>query len=123
MLSRSLPVFVLFVALALGGCGGPDHHDDETGGRRPGERSASIRVINQSWETVFYFYVTPSWEEEWGPDQLGSYVIQPGETFLLHSIRCPETYDLFAEGEYGGVWERNNLRLHCDTTFEWTLVD
>lgn len=53
----------------------------------------SVTVVNKSDWTLVHFYLSASEDDEWGPDQLGDEVIEPGGSFTLKQIPC-DTYDV-----------------------------
>lgn len=62
----------------------------------PPADGASIEIINQSDQEIWYVYISPSDADDWGEDLLESTTIPVGESYTLTGI--PEgTYDLLAE--------------------------
>jgi hypothetical protein len=56
-------------------------------------KKATVKVVNKSdWE-LNHFYLSPTGEDEWGPDQLGEDVIATDESFSLNQIPC-DSYDV-----------------------------
>jgi hypothetical protein len=83
--------------------------------------SGSLTVINSSSVTICYLYVSPSTDTSWGDDQLGSSVIDPGQSFTITDIPFG-TYDLRAEDCSGGnSVERSGVQI--SGAFEWTITD
>ena len=60
---------------------------------RAGSKSAAVKIENRSDWTIEEIYLSPTDEQEWGPDQLGDEVIKPGGTFTLSKIPC-DTWDV-----------------------------
>ena len=57
---------------------------------------ASVWVVNNSTDTICYFYISPAGEEDWGLDQLGAQeTIPPGGTWT-GSAMSGSMYDLAA---------------------------
>ncbi|HEX2568867.1 MAG TPA: hypothetical protein VH877_04850 [Polyangia bacterium] len=90
----------------------------------PQENTASLRVVNNSSLTIYYLRISPSSQNTWGPDQLGSNVLRPGNSFTVTSIPCDRSYDFRVEGVGNVVLAvRYNVYLACGQTFTWTLVN
>lgn len=109
-----LAISVLAVAALACGSGGGGG-----GGGRSG--SASLTVVNNSSTDIWYVYISPSDEETWGDDWLGSKVISAGESYTITGIQ-PGTYDLLAEDS-----DHNELatemEVEIDGEVTWTLSD
>lgn len=59
-----------------------------------------IHIKNKSdWE-IHHFFLSPTEEEQWGPDQLGDKVISSNGTFELHKVPC-DSYDVKIVDEDG----------------------
>ena len=58
-----------------------------------GTGPAAIAISNSSNESIYYVYMSPVSQNTWGADQLGSEVLQPGQTLTLSNI-SPGTWDL-----------------------------
>lgn len=80
----------------------------------------TLEVLNLSGSAICYLYMSPATEDSWGPDQLGSDVIDQGRRFTLYSIN-PGVYDLRAETCGGQIVRRYGIRVYRD--LEWTLYD
>jgi hypothetical protein len=63
-------------------------------------RTSSVKIVNHSQWTIERLYLSPVDEQSWGPDQLESEVIDPGETYTLHSIPC-DSWDVKLVDEDG----------------------
>lgn len=84
-------------------------------------KNSDVTVKNKSKWDIHQFFLSPSGEDEWGPDQLGDEVIETGGSFLLHSIPCDE-YDvkLVDEDEDECVVEAVDL---CASSQVWTITN
>lgn len=51
---------------------------------------SAVTLYNKSDWDIHPFFLSPSDEEDWGPDQLGDDVLGSKESFELHSIPCDE---------------------------------
>ncbi len=66
-----------------------------------GDTDADVTIVNNSDWAIYQLFLSPTSENEWGPDQLGDAIIPPnGGTFLLHSIPCT-VYDVKVVDEDG----------------------
>jgi hypothetical protein len=55
---------------------------------------ATLEIINQTGDTLWYLYISPSSSDSWGEDWFGNEVLMAGETFVV--TLEPGTYDLAA---------------------------
>ena len=83
--------------------------------------SNSVQMLNQSGFTIHELYVSPSGSTQWGPDQLGNTIIQPGGQFTLTDIACG-TYDVMMTDPYGGSCTVPSVSL-CAGAEQWVLTD
>ncbi|MEM9068701.1 MAG: hypothetical protein AAGE52_09350 [Myxococcota bacterium] len=88
-------MLVACVALAAGcfGGGGEATYDEGNSG---GEEilNSTVTIFNDSDYAIFYLYMSPTSQDTWGPDQLGSEIIAGnGGTFTLTDIAC-DSYDV-----------------------------
>ncbi len=90
---------IFFASLAFAfPCGGGTHneseaetYDESTGGEA---NSSDVTIVNDSNYTIYYLYVSPTSDNMWGEDQLGSEVISAnGGSFTLTNIPC-DSYDV-----------------------------
>src|SRR5512135_3762543 len=68
------------------------------GGKK--KATATIKILNKSKWDIHHFYLAPSDNEEWGPDQLGKDVLKSGDYFTLTDIEC-DVYDIKIVDEDG----------------------
>jgi hypothetical protein len=61
---------------------------------------SNVKVINQSKWDIHHMFVSPSEQEDWGPDQLEDQVIDAGANFTLNGIPC-DVYDIKVVDEDG----------------------
>src|SRR5690349_17008924 len=79
----------------IGGIGGGGGGGDAGGGGGGGGGSTTptttdLVVQNDSAYAIWYLYVSPSWSSDWGSDQLGSEILDPGESYRLTGIPCDD---------------------------------
>lgn len=55
--------------------------------------ASDVMIENASDWSIHQLYLSAVDEDDWGPDQLGEDVINPGEKFVLKKIPC-DTYDI-----------------------------
>jgi len=81
--------------------------------QRPSVTSLSFtnRIIPS--EIVVQLYVSESASRVWGPDQLGSNIILPDETFVLTGVRCGISYDFRAVTKIGRCAYLINEYISC----------
>jgi hypothetical protein len=60
-----------------------------------------LTIKNSSDWTLDELYLSPSKENEWGPDQLEDKVIQPGESFTLRGVPGGKAMDMRLVDEDG----------------------
>jgi hypothetical protein len=81
-----------------------------------------LQVVNSSSYTIGYLYVSPSSSPDWGPDQLGSYVIDPGESFIVYGIEAG-FYDIMAQDlDHNELASTYSEYIDSDGLV-WTLYD
>lgn len=101
-------VFIAFFMLA--GCGGGSQ---ATVLQQPtGVGTATIEIDNISNETIYYVYMSPTQQSTWGPDLLGSNVLQRGQRFTLQNIQ-PGTWDLRVVDRSRNYKEWRNFRVEA----------
>ena len=61
---------------------------------------SNVTVHNDSEFAIFHFFLSPSDQEAWGPDQLGEHVVGNGGKFTLTDVPCNE-YDVKLVDEDG----------------------
>lgn len=63
---------------------------------QPAPRQSTLTLVNNTDETVYVLYVSPSTSSAWGSDVLGKdTTLSPGETFQL--TLAPGAYDIMAK--------------------------
>lgn len=82
----------------------------------------NVTIKNKSdWE-IHHFFLSPTEQEKWGPDQLGDEVIEAnGGSFLLHSIPCA-AYDVKLVDEDGDECEVADVDI-CSNNQSWTITN
>jgi hypothetical protein len=75
----------------------------------PAQANPSFNLVNQSGRVIEQFYASPSSQGGWGPDRLGSDVVQPGARFAVSLPLGECRYDLRVVWRGGDAQERRNL--------------
>lgn len=83
-------------------------------------KKANVKVVNKSdWE-IHHFFLSPSEEDHWGPDQLRDDVIGTDDAFTLNSIPC-DTYDVKLVDEDGDECVVEAVDI-CGGSAQWTIT-
>ncbi len=102
----ALAAAILGTCLALPGVGLAQRNDP------------SFRLVNNTGETVAEVYASPTTDQNWGHDRLGTEVIRPGAN---HIVRLPVTgectYDLRIVYQGGQAEERRGVDLCATVNF------
>ena len=85
------------------------------------EGKAKVKVINQSKWEIHHVFISPSEQDDWGPDQIGEHVLAKGDSFTIHSIPC-DTYDIKVVDEDGDECIIEQVPLCRDHSF-WKITD
>ncbi len=72
---------VLLLATAVFAIGGCAHARPQPTYAIAGANQASLLVVNNSHESLFYIYLSPTSQSNWGPDQLGRNVVSVGNSW------------------------------------------
>lgn len=75
-----------------------------------------IVLHNNSGQTVYYAYVSPCGDPNWGDDDLGSATVPNGGTFTFPV--APGCYDLKAEGMNYNVID-TEMGINVSGTYDW----
>jgi hypothetical protein len=84
-------------------------------------KKATVTVVNHSdWE-IHHFFLSPTEQDKWGPDQLGDDVIGTDEKFSLNQIPC-DTYDVKLVDEDGDECVVEEVDI-CGGAAKWTITN
>jgi hypothetical protein len=82
---------------------------------------ASVKVINQSKWEIHHIYLSPSGDDDWGPDQLEDEILKKGDSLTLTDIAC-DTYDVKVVDEDGDECVIEEADLCKDHSY-WKITD
>ncbi len=89
------------------------------GGTQPQPGNATITLQNNSGQTIWYAYVSPSTDPNWGEDDLGSATVPDGGSFVF---TVPAgTYDLKAEGS-GHTVIATQMGVNVSGNYVWIVT-
>ncbi|HKU44458.1 MAG TPA: hypothetical protein VJR89_40135 [Polyangiales bacterium] len=110
MLRTTLHCFVLSFTL-LAACGADEGGGGPTWPGGPGAAGSAATVTQQRSSlivenrfpslTVTGIFLSPSYEEQWGSNQLHGRLLAPGQRFTVEQIPCDDYYDLKITGSSG----------------------
>ena len=80
------------------------------------QRGVSYTFVNRTQWTIMQIYMQSSSVSTWGPDQLGSRVLSPGNSYTLRGL-APDDYDIKTVDEDGDVCERRGVPVYRSTTW------
>jgi len=84
-----------------------------------GSYDSVVVIENQSSWEIHQLYLSSTEDEEWGPDQLGSQIIESGGNFQLHGIPCDD-YDVRLVDEDGDICIVGGVPL-CGDDDAWVI--
>lgn len=82
----------------------------------------SVTIVNKSSFEFHNMYLSPTSTNEWGPDQLGDKVINPGESFTLNDIPKGD-FDFKMTDEDGDDCIASGVALSASETVEFDDAD
>ncbi|NJL29670.1 MAG: hypothetical protein HC897_18150 [Thermoanaerobaculia bacterium] len=82
---------------------------------------SAVTLYNKSDWDIHHFFLSPSDDEEWGPDQLGDHVLVSKESFELHGIPCDE-YDVRLIDEDGDECVLGGVDV-CGSDEGWVITN
>ncbi len=83
----------------------------------------TVTLDNQSSLSIHQLYLSPSTEEEWGPDQLGEQLVKPGESIDLKNVP-PGIYDVLLVDKDGNECTVEHVEIAgTKDWFIWFITD
>jgi len=117
--------------LTAGGCGalfGGSSGSDSSGSVASSGGAAELFLLNNSNQPIHHVYMSSSAQRTWGPDQLGSRVLQRGARFQLTGITAG-VWDIRVVDSTGNSKEFYQQRVQAGRSYTlaidstgWTLA-
>ncbi len=114
---RMAAIALVVLAVFALACGGSDSGGDSNIPVH-GSGSAEVRLTNNTGDSIWYVYISPTSNPYWGDDLLGSSTIANGETHIFRME--PGDYDMRAEGE-GNSLIAEEWGVSVSGTYNWTV--
>ena len=108
----------LAIVFALAGCSSGDDSSSSSGSS---SSTTSVYVINETSGTITEVYFSPTSEDTWGSNQLGSSTLSSGATFKMTGVPCPDDYDLRLVNTGGEVAEDRDRYIGCSLEYTYTI--
>lgn len=90
------------------------------------QNSPSIKIVNNTGYSIYYIYVSPEENDEWGEELLGEDILENGQSF---TVRLPQpltqtkVYDIGVEDEDGDVYFKWKVTLTNNAQIVFTVDD
>jgi len=84
-------------------------------------KHATVKVINQSKWEIHHVYLSPTGDDNWGPDLLEDEILEKGDSLTLTNISC-DTYDVKVVDEDGDECVIEEADLCGDNSY-WKITD
>lgn len=88
------------------------------GGGTSGSGSATVVLHNNTGQSIWYVYISPTTESTWGEDMLGSSTIPAGSTWTFRVN--PGNYDLRADFQGHEIADQR-MGVSISGTYDWTI--
>jgi hypothetical protein len=82
-------------------------------------QAATIRVVNNSGFEIHYLYLSPPDSDNWGPDQLNSSVLSPGQSFTINNVSCSGSQIKVVSEDADGCFLSGIVACSADAV--WTI--
>ena len=86
-----------------------------------GNGDSKVIIVNKSNWAIHEMYFSPTDDEEWGEDQLGSHTIETGDQFTLTGVPC-DKWDVKVVDEDGDECVVPDVAL-CADNDKWVIKD
>jgi hypothetical protein len=87
----------------------------------------SVTIVNKTGYTVYFVYISPATEREWGEDMLGNdEILLTGGSVtvrLSYSLNVANRYDIKLEDKDGDTYTKRNVLITPDKIIEFTIND
>ncbi len=85
----------------------------------PASNRYSLSITNSSKYDIHRLYMSSSEDRNWGPDQLGDYILKTGQSYTITDI-VPGEYDVKFVDEDGDECVLKNIQIFKNTSWELT---
>ena len=83
--------------------------------------TSSIAVTNSSTLEIRHLYLSPTNEDNWGPDQLDGATIAPNGLFTISNVSCGQgSIKVIAEDQNGCFFYKT---VDCSSDSTWTITN
>ena len=86
----------------------------------------SVRIVNNTGKEIFYIFISPSDDDNWGGDLLGEDILENGQTFtyrLPHPLSRVSLYDIGMEDEDGDTYVKWEVTITDNARIVFTIDD
>lgn len=112
-LAKSKPLAILVILFGIFACVPLLSHAHAS--------ATAITIANNSSREIRHVYLSPTNQDNWGPDQLNNYVIAPGGSFTLSNVSCGGSdIKVIAEDQNGCFLYHVVL---CNENATWTITN
>ena len=82
--------------------------------------TSGIAVTNNSTLEIRHLYLSPTTEENWGPDQLDGATVAPNGSFTISNVSCSQgSIKVIAEDQNGCFFYKT---VECSSDSTWTIA-
>lgn len=113
-----LVIAIAALALAAMACSACNLPNIGGGGGSSGSGDASVVLHNNTGQSIWYVYISPTAEDTWGPDMLGTDTIPAGATWTFRVN--PGNYDLRADFQGHEIADQR-MGVSISGTYDWTI--
>jgi hypothetical protein len=83
--------------------------------------ATAITITNNSSREIRHVYLSPTNQDNWGPDQLNNSVIAPGGSFTLANVSCGSSDIKVIAEDQNGCFVSNVVL--CTDNATWTITN
>jgi hypothetical protein len=83
--------------------------------------TTSISVVNNSSREIRHLYLSPTDQDNWGPDQLNETVLRTGDSFVLNNVTCNGGQVKVVSEDKDGCFL--STVVSCATDAAWTITN
>ena len=120
-MTKLLTAILMSTSLLLPACGSDDGAGDGGSADANIDITSNLTIKNASSFSFIEIYISPVGEAIWGPELLGSDVLEPGDEVEFSNIDC-DSYDIRIVDEDADECIVDNIDL-CADEATWTIND